>query len=65
MGTGPTGPFGPYIWLHGRSLGGNILGTPLPPGEVQYTAGYNEEVTAVSGSINYQKTMSIRPQIKL
>lgn len=34
-------------------------GKPVPPGEVQYTAGYNEVVTAVSGNVNYQKTMSI------
>jgi len=38
---------------------GHIQGIPLPLGEVQYSAGYHEEVTAVSGSISYQKTMSI------
>jgi hypothetical protein len=34
-------------------------GKPIPPGEVQYTTGYNEDVTAISGSVNYQKMMSI------
>jgi hypothetical protein len=34
-------------------------GKPVPPGEVQYTAGYDEVVTAVSGDIGYQKSMSI------
>lgn len=38
---------------------GHIQGIPLPLGEVQYTAGYNEEVTAVSGSLTYQKTVTI------
>jgi hypothetical protein len=38
---------------------GEILGIPLPLGEVQYTAGYNEVVTAVSGSVSYQKIMGI------
>jgi hypothetical protein len=38
---------------------GEILGTPLPMGEVQYTAGYNEVVTAVSGSIGYHKIMGV------
>lgn len=36
-----------------------IYGTPVPPGEIQYTAGYNEDTTAVSGSLNYVKTMSV------
>jgi hypothetical protein len=34
-------------------------GTPVPSGEVQYTVGYNEVVTALSGSVSYQKMMII------
>jgi hypothetical protein len=34
-------------------------GKPIPQGEVQYAAGYNEDLTSVSGSVIYQKTMSI------
>jgi hypothetical protein len=56
----PVGPSGPYIdgytvdpWV------ADIYGTPIPLGEVQYTAEYNEGVTAVSGSVRYQKTMRI------
>jgi hypothetical protein len=67
-------------WLYGWRTGGNpvkmngytvnpwvggVLGTPLPLGEVQYSAGYNEEMTAVSGNINYQKTMSISTANKI
>jgi len=36
-----------------------LNGIQLPLGEVQYTAGYNEEVTAVSGNLIYQKTTGI------
>ncbi len=32
---------------------------PAPPGELQYTTGYHEEMTAVSGNLSYQKTTSI------
>ena len=57
----PLGPSGPRI--DGHSVDPYVIsrykGAPVPPGEVQYTAGYNEDVTAVSGSLTYQKTMSI------
>jgi hypothetical protein len=59
---GTWGPFGPAdIYIEGYTVDPRAAppGTPVPPGEVQYTTGYNEEVTAVSGSINYQKTMTI------
>ena len=57
----PLGPSGPVI--DGYSVAPYVIsrykGAPIPPGEVQYTAGYNEEMTAVSGNLDYQKTMSI------
>jgi hypothetical protein len=34
-------------------------GKPIPQGEIQYSAGYNEDLTSVSGNLLYQKTMSI------
>ena len=42
----------------------SIIGTPAPPGEVQYTAGYNEMVTAVSGNLIYQKMMGVSTTTK-
>ena len=56
---GPFGPDGPYIEGYTVDPRADWPGTPVPPGEVQYSTGYDEEVTAVSGNINYQKTMSI------
>jgi hypothetical protein len=53
-----AGPFAPLN--SGYTVDPWVAGSdPIPPGEVQYTAGYNEEMTAVSGSLSYQKTMSI------
>jgi hypothetical protein len=56
------GPFGPPSpWIYGYTV--NPLaaapGTPVPLGEVQYTAEYHEVMTAVSGSLRYLKSMSV------
>jgi hypothetical protein len=37
----------------------SIYNIPVPPGEVQYTSGYDEEMTAVAGILVFQNTMSI------
>jgi hypothetical protein len=57
----PVGPSGPFIdgytvdpWV------ASIYGTPVPLGQVQYTSGYNEGVTATAGHLLYQKVMGIR-----
>src|SRR5208337_3749402 len=55
----PFGPAGPFIEGYTTDSRAEFPGTPVPPGEVQYTAGYNQEVTSVSGRIVNQNTMSI------
>jgi hypothetical protein len=37
----------------------DLLGEPIPPGEVRYTAGYNANSMAVQGMTNLVKTMDI------
>jgi hypothetical protein len=56
------GPFGPPSpWIYGYTV--NPLaaapGTPVPLGEVQYTAEYHEAMTALSGRLSYQKSTSV------
>ena len=53
-----------YGWTADPLLA-DLLGEPIPPGEVRYTAGYNANIMAVRGTTTLVKTMNINTANKV